>query len=227
MKLFVSETDFERKWFQRDRIFLSENFRQGHVIHCHKSNLVYTVVFPQFLIFLQNNSPQTSVLIFFTSRYYYFFEKLKIVEKQQCKLNCSYGKVSRIQFCIKNYIRMSLLENSLFIFFTWLWIKKKLKTKVEFAHFGNMTSHLLIFYIFFYSLLTLNYWITQEYCISWQGTTINIYRGYTENLWHLPLTCLGTEFINFTLYDKVKKSKIMSMEAELSSSGAACKTRNN
>ena len=35
-----------------------------------------------------------SVLIFFTSRHYYFFEKLKIVEKQLCKLNGSYGKVS-------------------------------------------------------------------------------------------------------------------------------------
>ena len=58
------------------------------------SNLVYTVVFPQFLIFQQNNSAQTSMLISFTPRLYYFFEKLKIVEKQQCKLNCSYGKVS-------------------------------------------------------------------------------------------------------------------------------------
>ena len=48
----------------------------------HKSNLVYTVVFPEFLIFQQNNSAQTSVLIFFTSRHNYFFEKLKIVEKQ-------------------------------------------------------------------------------------------------------------------------------------------------
>ena len=26
--------------------------------------------------------------------HYYFVEKLKIVEKQLCKLNCSYGKVS-------------------------------------------------------------------------------------------------------------------------------------
>ena len=60
----------------------------------HKSNLVYTVIFPQFLIFQQNNSAQTSVLIFFTSRHYYFVEKLKIVEKQLCKLNYSYGKVS-------------------------------------------------------------------------------------------------------------------------------------
>ena len=65
-----------------------------HVILYHKSNLVYTVVFPQFLIFQQNNSAQPSVLIFFTSRHYYFFEKLKIVEKQLCKLNFSYGKVS-------------------------------------------------------------------------------------------------------------------------------------
>ena len=60
----------------------------------HKSNLVYTGFFPQFLIFQQNNSTQTSVLIFFMSRQYYFFEKLKIVEKQLCKLICSYGKVS-------------------------------------------------------------------------------------------------------------------------------------
>ena len=60
----------------------------------HKNNLVYTVVFPQFLILQQNNSVQTSVLIFFTSRKFYFFEKLKIVEKKLCKLNSSYGKVS-------------------------------------------------------------------------------------------------------------------------------------
>ena len=51
----------------------------------HKRNLVYTVVFPQFLIFQQNNSAQTSVLIFFTSRHYYFVGKLKIVEKQLCQ----------------------------------------------------------------------------------------------------------------------------------------------
>ena len=60
----------------------------------HKSKFVHNVFFPQFLIFQQNNSAQTSVLIFFTSRHYYFFEKLKIVEKNLCKLNCSYGKVS-------------------------------------------------------------------------------------------------------------------------------------
>ena len=29
-----------------------------------------------------------------TSGHYYFVEKLKIVEKQLCKLNCSHGKVS-------------------------------------------------------------------------------------------------------------------------------------
>ena len=34
------------------------------------------------------------MLIFFTSWHYYFYEKLKIVEKILCKLNCSYGKVS-------------------------------------------------------------------------------------------------------------------------------------
>ena len=60
----------------------------------HKSNLVYTVVLSQFLIFQKNDSVQTSVLIFFTSRHYYSFEKLKLVGKQLCKLNCSYGQVS-------------------------------------------------------------------------------------------------------------------------------------
>ena len=54
---------------------------EGHVILYHKSNLVYIVVFPQFLIFQQNNSVQTSVLIIFTSWHYYFVEKLKLVEK--------------------------------------------------------------------------------------------------------------------------------------------------
>ena len=34
------------------------------------------------------------MLIFFTSRHCYFFEKLKIVEKPLCKLNFSYSKVS-------------------------------------------------------------------------------------------------------------------------------------
>ena len=65
----------------------------------HKSNLIYIVIFPQFLIFQQNNSDQMSVLIFLTSRHYYFFEKLKIMEKQLCKLNCSYSKVSHTFKC--------------------------------------------------------------------------------------------------------------------------------
>ena len=56
------------------------------------SNLVYTVVFPQFLIFQKNNSAKRKLTL--TSEHYYFVEKLKIVEKQLCKLNCSYGKVS-------------------------------------------------------------------------------------------------------------------------------------
>ena len=50
----------------------------------------------QFLILQKNNSALSSVLIFFTSRDYYFFEKLKIVEKNLRKLNCSYGKVYHI-----------------------------------------------------------------------------------------------------------------------------------
>ena len=79
----------------------------------HKSNLVYTVVFPQFLIFQQNNIAQTSLLIFFTSRHYYFFEKLKIVEKQLCKLNCLYGKVSHVLKWIKSYYGL----NKIFEFF--------------------------------------------------------------------------------------------------------------
>ena len=45
----------------------------GYVILYHKSNLVYTGLFPQFLIFQQNNSVQASVLILFTSRYALLF----------------------------------------------------------------------------------------------------------------------------------------------------------
>ena len=41
------------------------------------------------------------MLNFFTSRHYSFFEKLKIVEKQLCKLNCSDGKVSHTLKTIK------------------------------------------------------------------------------------------------------------------------------
>ena len=36
-----------------------------------------------------------------TSGHYYFVEKLKIVEKKLCKLNCSYGKVSHALTQIK------------------------------------------------------------------------------------------------------------------------------
>ena len=60
----------------------------------HKSNLVYTIFFPQFLIFQKNNSAETYRKLKLTSGHYYFVKKLKIVEKQLCKLNCSYGKVS-------------------------------------------------------------------------------------------------------------------------------------
>ena len=66
----------------------------GFVILYHESNLVYAGLFPQFLIFQKNNIAQTFVIIFFISGYYYLIEKLKIVEKNLCELNCSYGIVS-------------------------------------------------------------------------------------------------------------------------------------
>ena len=84
----------------------------------HKSNLVYIIIFPQFLIFQQNNSAQTSVLIFFTSRHYYFFEKLKIVEKQLCKLNCSYGKVLHTIKNVELLRQNNSAQTSVLIFFT-------------------------------------------------------------------------------------------------------------
>ena len=57
-----------------------------------------------------------SVLIFFTSRHYYFVEKLKIVEKQLCKLNCSYGKVSHTLNHYKTFLRfLGILEACKFI----------------------------------------------------------------------------------------------------------------
>ena len=40
----------------------------GYVILYHKSNLVYTGFFPQFVIFQQNNNAQTSMLVFVMSR---------------------------------------------------------------------------------------------------------------------------------------------------------------
>ena len=46
------------------------------------------------------------MIISFTSGYYYFFEKLKIMEKNQCKLNCSDRKVPHaIKKKIENFIR--------------------------------------------------------------------------------------------------------------------------
>ena len=51
-------------------------------------------LFPQFLIFHKNITAQTFVIISFTPGHCYFFEKLKIVEKNLCKLNFSDGKVS-------------------------------------------------------------------------------------------------------------------------------------
>ena len=53
-----------------------------------------------------------SVLLFFTARHYYFFEKLKIVEKQLCKLNCSYGKVSHI---LKSKCYLKIFHNSKYV----------------------------------------------------------------------------------------------------------------
>ena len=74
------------------------------------------VVFPQFFSFEQNNSVETSMLIFFTSRHYSFFEKLKIVEKQLCKLNCSDGKdshtLNELQKLI-NFVCFSILANTI------------------------------------------------------------------------------------------------------------------
>ena len=60
----------------------------------HKSNFVYTAVFTQFLIVQKNNNAETLRKLTLTSGHYYFVKKLKIVEKQLCKLNYSYGKVS-------------------------------------------------------------------------------------------------------------------------------------
>ena len=60
----------------------------------HKSNLVYTGFFQQLLGFQKNNNAETERKLTLTPGHYYFVEKLKIVEKNLCKLNCSYGKVS-------------------------------------------------------------------------------------------------------------------------------------
>ena len=47
----------------------------------------FTQVFFYTFNFSKNNNAQTSELIFPTSRHYYFFEKLKIVEQNLLKLN--------------------------------------------------------------------------------------------------------------------------------------------
>ena len=57
---------------------------------------------------------------------YYFVEKLKIVEKQLCKLNCFYGKVSYALNKIKPKENNS---NKYCIVFTMGFIKKILTTR--------------------------------------------------------------------------------------------------
>ena len=44
-----------------------------------------------------------------TTWYYYFIEKLKIVEKNLCKLNCSYSKVSDTP--LRFMVHMLVLES--------------------------------------------------------------------------------------------------------------------
>ena len=47
------------------------------------------------------------------SRHYYFFEKLKILEKQLCKQNCSYGKVSHTLNSLKTIVRATFCQYDL------------------------------------------------------------------------------------------------------------------
>ncbi|XP_051161301.1 uncharacterized protein LOC127281580 [Leptopilina boulardi] len=54
------------------------------------------------------------------------------------------------------------------------------------------------------------------------GTTINIFKPYTENLMYPKKSCIGNEVLNFTLYDKLNKLKLISLEVELTSNGQAC-----
>ena len=76
----------------------------------YKSNLVYIVVFPQFLIFQKNNSRGVKKINTDVWAHYYFVEKLKIVEKQLCKLHCSYGKVSHaLNFKIQILVNFKIL----------------------------------------------------------------------------------------------------------------------
>ena len=133
-----------------------------------KSNLVYTVVFPQFLLFQQNNSAQTSMLIFFTSRHYYFFEKSKIVEKQLRKLNCSYGKVSHTLKAMNHKSHVTCPNFFLFFTTTHVHMKRDIdlkfweiklryvcivynmynyKTKKYFESFLTIQTHFSAFYL--------------------------------------------------------------------------------
>ena len=60
------------------------------------------------------------------SGYYYFLEKLKIVEKQLCKLNCSYGKVSHaLKKIYKFSVDHVLIKRTVFV----LIIKNVIKMK--------------------------------------------------------------------------------------------------
>ena len=104
----------------------------------HKSNLVYTVFFPQFWIFQQNNSALTSVLIFFTSRHYYFFEKLEIVKKNLCKLNCSYAKVSHTLIkMIKGLKKLPVQEELVPRHFRWVWTRRVHLSNFRSFHVGG------------------------------------------------------------------------------------------
>ena len=101
-----------------------------------KSNLVYIVVFSQFLIFQKNNSAETQTKLTLTSRHYYFVEKLKIVEKQLCKLNCSYGKISHafkgFQGILKDLKRFHLTN------FQGIYIKKINEISHDLKEFPNI-----------------------------------------------------------------------------------------
>ena len=68
----------------------------------HQSNLVYTVVFPQFLIFQKKKYCRDEKKINIDVSALLFCSKLKNCGKQLCKLNCSYGKVSHAHKFVKN-----------------------------------------------------------------------------------------------------------------------------
>ena len=70
------------------------------------------------------------MLIFFMSRHYYFVEKLKIMEKNLHKLNCSYGKVSHT-LKITFLLIYSVIKTSLGLF---LPIKADLSNKYNYLY---------------------------------------------------------------------------------------------